>query len=78
MRRLVTLLFVLAATPISAQDLSTRWDELLAGDWQSALERSNHTAILPIGVLEKHGPHAPIGSDLIHAREWAARVAKME
>ncbi len=29
-------------------------------------------------MLEKHGPHAPIGSDLIHAREWAARVAKME
>ena len=29
-------------------------------------------------MLEKHGPHAPIGSDLIHAREWAARVAKIE
>ena len=69
MRRLVTLLFMLAATPIAAQDLPTRWDELAASDWQKALERSNHTAILPIGVLEKHGPHAPIGSDLIHARD---------
>ena len=36
------------------------------------------TAILPIGVLEKHGPHAPIGSDLIHVREWSARVTKRE
>ena len=36
MRRLVTLLFVLAATPISAQDMPTRWDELLESDWEKA------------------------------------------
>ena len=78
MRLLVSLTFVLVASAAPAQDLPTRWDELTTSDWTKALERSNHTAILPIGVLEKHGPHAPIGSDLIHAREWAARVAKME
>jgi creatinine amidohydrolase len=42
------------------------------------MEKSAQTLILPIGILEKHGPHAPIGSDIIHAREWAARVAKRE
>jgi creatinine amidohydrolase len=78
MRSLLIVLFMCAAATASGQDLPTRWDELTASDWQKALEKSNHTAILPIGVLEKHGPHAPIGSDLIHAREWAARVAKME
>ena len=31
-----------------------------------------------IGILEKHGPHAPIGSDLIHVREWAARATRRE
>jgi creatinine amidohydrolase len=62
----------------AAQDLPVRWDELTASDWPKALERSAQTAILPIGVLEKHGPHAPIGSDLIHVREWASRVAKRE
>jgi creatinine amidohydrolase len=36
------------------------------------------TCILPIGILEKHGPHAPLGSDLIHVREWAARATKKE
>ncbi len=78
MRLLLALMLVLVASAASAQDLPSRWDELTASDWPKALERSNHTAILPIGVLEKHGPHAPIGSDLIHAREWAARVAKLE
>lgn len=61
-----------------AQDIPSRWDELTASDWPVAMEKSNKTIILPIGVLEKHGPHAPMGSDLIHAREWAARVAEEE
>lgn len=61
-----------------AQDLPTRWDELTATDWNAALQKSAGTAILPIGILEKHGPQGPIGSDLIRAREWAARVVKQE
>src|SRR6185369_13541185 len=66
------------ASVAAAQELPARWDELTAGDWPKAMERSAATCILPIGILEKHGPHAPIGSDLIQAREWAARVTKTE
>jgi creatinine amidohydrolase len=68
----------LAQAPPAAQPLPSRWDELTASDWPAALERSAHTAILPIGILEKHGPHAPIGSDLIHVREWAKRATAQE
>ncbi|RYZ16030.1 MAG: creatininase family protein [Sphingobacteriales bacterium] len=39
---------------------------------------SDSTCILPIGVLEKHGPHGPIGSDLIKVREFSARATKKE
>ena len=62
----------------TAQNLPARWDELTATDWPAALERSAYTCILPIGVLEKHGPHVPIGSDLIHVREWARRATARE
>jgi creatinine amidohydrolase len=62
----------------AAQELPARWDELTASDWPKAIERSAATCILPIGILEKHGPHAPIGSDLIHVREWSARATKRE
>ena len=62
----------------NAQEIPARWDELTASDWPKALEKSSRTCILPIGILEKHGPHAPMGSDLIHVREWAARAAKKE
>jgi creatinine amidohydrolase len=66
------------ATIGAAQELPARWDELTASDWPKALEKSASTCILPIGILEKHGPHAPIGSDLIHVREWSARATKKE
>jgi len=61
-----------------AQDVPARWDELTATDFPMALDRSSQTCILPFGILEKHGPHSPIGTDLIHVREWAARATKQE
>lgn len=76
MRLLLTLL--LCAAPVAAQELPSRWDELTAGDWPKAQERAAYTCILPIGILEKHGPHVPLGSDLIMAREWSARAARQE
>ena len=74
------LLFVFLALSLfsNAQDIPARWDELTAGDWPKALEKSSRTCILPIGILEKHGPQDPIGSDLIHVREWAGRATKKE
>lgn len=61
-----------------AQKLHARWDELTASDWPRALTLSDSTCLLPIGILEKHGPHVPIGSDLIQVREWAERATKKE
>ena len=74
------LLFAFLALSLfsNAQDIPARWDELTAGDWPKALEKSSRTCILPIGILEKHGPQDPIGSDLIHVREWAGRATKKE
>src|SRR5258706_9703144 len=72
----VALLF--GTSTIFSQVLRSRWDELTASDWPAALKRSGETCSLPIGILEKHGPHVPIGSDLIQVREWAARATKRE
>jgi creatinine amidohydrolase len=76
---LATALFIMLNTShLVAQELHSRWDELTASEWPRALKASNETCILPIGILEKHGPHVPIGSDLIQVREWAARATKKE
>jgi creatinine amidohydrolase len=79
-RALTCVAIVFAALPCvaRAQEPPARWDELTASDWPRAMEKSAATCILPIGILEKHGPHAPIGSDLIHVREWAARATRKE
>jgi len=75
---LILVSFLLLQQYTKAQELHSRWDELVASDWPKALAKSNYTCILPIGILEKHGPHVPIGSDLIQVREWAARATRRE
>lgn len=74
----VVLLVPRVAPAAAADDLPARWDDLTAGQWPQAMERSSQTCILPFGILEKHGLHAPIGTDMIKAREIALRAAKKE
>jgi hypothetical protein len=83
MKRITTLLFALGCVifnclQTTAQKLPARWDEITAADWNNALVKSNKTCILPIGILEKHGPHVPMGSDLIRVREYASRATQKE
>ena len=76
---------VLAASPAFAQapaptagDLPVRWEELTAPDFVRAVERSGGTAVVPLGIVEKHGPHLPLGTDLLDAREVALRAVRKE
>lgn len=78
MRTLLLLFLFSFSVNVFAQNIPTKWEELTASDWTTALEKSKKTIILPIGILEKHGPHAPIGSDLIKVRAWAEEAAKQE
>jgi creatinine amidohydrolase len=74
----ILLIHLISMPMVYGQPLHARWDELTASDWPKALALSDSTCILPIGILEKHGPHVPIGSDLIQVREWSAMATKKE
>jgi creatinine amidohydrolase len=78
MKAFLFFALLFAGTYAIAQEMPARWDELTASDFPAAVEKSSQTCILPFGILEKHGPHSPIGTDLIHVREWAARATKQE
>ena len=65
-------------TPASSTDLSVKWGELTAPDFIKAVEKAQGVCLIPIGVFEKHGPHLPLGTDLIDVREVALRAAKKE
>ncbi|MDB4583136.1 creatininase family protein [Draconibacterium sp.] len=53
-------------------------EEITAPDFVMAVEKSSKTCILPVGVLEKHGPHLPLGTDVYLAREYALRASKQD
>ena len=66
-----------AAGAQEQQKLSTQWEELTAPDFVTAIHRSQGVCLLPFGILEKHGPHMPIGTGLINVR-WVALHAAAE
>jgi creatinine amidohydrolase len=51
------------------------WEDLVMPDFEAAREKGR-TVILPVGSLEEHGPHLPLGTDAFHALEVARRVAR--
>lgn len=58
--------------------LSTKWEELSAGDFRDAIAKAQGTCLLPFGILEKHGPHMPLGTDLLNVRYVAEHAAQQE
>lgn len=64
---------VWAQSPVSVQ-----WEELTAAEFEGAIHRAQGTCLLPFGVLEKHGPHLPLGNDLLNVRYVARQAAQQE
>jgi len=58
--------------------LSVHWEELTASEFQSGIQKSGGTCLLPFGILEKHGPHLPIGTDLLDVRYASLHAAEQE
>jgi creatinine amidohydrolase len=62
----------------SSTKLSVHWEELTASDFREGIRRSQGTCLLPFGILEKHGPHLPLGTDLLEVRHAALHAAEQE
>lgn len=72
------ILISLAAATGVAQPLSVKWEELTAGDFVRAVQKAQGTCLLPFGIIEKHGPQLPLGTDLINVRYAALHGAEQE
>jgi len=77
---LALLLPGLAASAAAAQahQLSPKWEELTAPDFVQAIHQAQGVCVLPFGILEKHGPHLPIGTDLLDVRYAVFNAVKQE
>jgi len=71
-------LSLLVAGAVSAQDLSVKWEELTAPEFVEAIDRAEGVCLLPFGIIEKHGPAGPLGTDLINARYTTIGAAERE
>jgi creatinine amidohydrolase len=52
----------------SQANLSAKWEELTGPDFIQAIHQSQGVCVLPFGILEKHGAHLPLGTDLLDVR----------
>ncbi len=54
-----------------------KWEELREEEFKFAAETSGGLCIVPIGCIEKHGQHLPVGTDSLHGIGIAERAAEL-
>lgn len=73
------LVMVLFSEALFAQSaLSAKWEELTGPDFIQAIQKAQGTCMLPFGIIEKHGPQLPLGTDLIDIRYVSEQAANQE
>ena len=84
MKRLAVLIpalafvFTLFGQQAAQGNLPFKMEEITSPQFVKAVELSGGVCIIPLGIIEKHGPHLPLGTDLFEAREAAFGAAKKE
>jgi creatinine amidohydrolase len=70
---------LLASSDGQAQTkLSPKWEQLTAADFRQGIQQSRGVCLLPFGILEKHGPHLPLGTDLLNVRYASLHAVEQE
>jgi len=54
------------------------WESILSCNFLDAVKQCNGVCAIPIGCLEAHGTHLPLGCDTIKALEFVRRAAEEE
>jgi creatinine amidohydrolase len=75
---LILTLSLVATGSARAQSPTVKWEELTAGDFIGAIHKAQGVCLLPFGIIEKHGPHLPLGTDLINVRYASVHAAEQE
>lgn len=77
-RVFLVITFLLSPSLVLGQSLSVKWEELSSAEFVKAVQQSQGTCLLPIGIMEKHGLHLPLGNDLINVRYASLHAAEQE
>jgi len=74
----IALILALSLTTVAQSKLSPKWEELTAPDFVQAIKQSQGVCLLPFGIIEKHGPHLPLGTDLLDVRFATLNAVQQE
>jgi creatinine amidohydrolase len=74
----IALLSLTASHANGQSKLSPKWEELTAADFRQGIQQSKGVCVLPFGILEKHGPHLPLGTDLLNVRYASLHAVDQE
>jgi creatinine amidohydrolase len=80
------LTFILAAISLSVMIFGQtgtgvipfKYEEITSPMFPAAVEKAGGVCIIPLGIMEKHGPQLPLGTDLFEAREIGTTAAIIE
>ena len=54
------------------------WENLAEFEFEDAIKKCGGVCVIPLGCLEKHGQHLPMGTDTFIANDTVAMAAEME
>ena len=54
-----------------------KWEELTAPDIKQAVEDVKGVCLVPVGILEKHGEHLPVGTDYLCGKAVAEKETSL-
>ncbi|OPX24825.1 MAG: hypothetical protein B1H04_01375 [Planctomycetales bacterium 4484_123] len=55
-----------------------RWEELTSDEFAEAVVECGRVCVIALGVMERHGPHMPLGTDMINGHYICTEAAKRE
>ena len=58
--------------------METRWLYATSDNFTELKKASKDTCIIPMGCVEKHGLHLPLGTDILQASEIAWQASQLE
>jgi creatinine amidohydrolase len=84
MKKIAIIIMLILPVPVllsqqpAPAGIPFKMEELTSIQFTRAAELAGGVCVIPMGVMEKHGPHLPLGTDMFEARETAFRAAQKE
>ena len=58
--------------------METRWIHVTSENFEELRDASKEVCIIPMGCVEKHGLHLPLGTDILHSSYIVHEASKLE